>query len=64
MSTVSHPAPGPGFAVIDFETTGLLPDAVVVAADPFTLSGKARKAREYGIPVVGEAWLRDLLGTP
>ncbi|MDQ1122853.1 exonuclease domain-containing protein [Microbacterium trichothecenolyticum] len=35
--------------------------AVLVAADPDSLSGKARKAREYGIPVVGEAWLRDLL---
>lgn len=31
--------------------------AVVVAADPDTLSGKARKARDYGIPVVTEAWL-------
>lgn len=38
--------------------------AVVVAADPDSLSGKARKARDYGIPVVGEAWLRDLLGQP
>ncbi|WP_255348844.1 hypothetical protein [Nesterenkonia sp. F] len=24
------------------------------AADPDTVSGKARKARDYGIPVVGE----------
>ena len=31
--------------------------AVVVAADPDSLSGKARKARDYGIPVVGEDWL-------
>lgn len=28
--------------------------AVVVAADPDSLSGKARKAHDYGIPVVGE----------
>lgn len=34
---------------------------LVVAADPDSLSGKARKAREYGIPVVGEAFLGDLL---
>lgn len=30
---------------------------LLVAADPDSLSGKARKAREYGIPVVDEAWL-------
>lgn len=30
---------------------------LVVAADPDSLSGKARKARDYGIPIVGEAWL-------
>nr|WP_243844355.1 exonuclease domain-containing protein [Salinibacterium sp. ZJ454] len=30
---------------------------VVVAADPDSLSGKARKARDYGIPIVGEATL-------
>lgn len=28
---------------------------LVVAADPDSLSGKARKARDYGIPVVGES---------
>jgi len=33
---------------------------LVVAADPDSLSGKARKARDYGIPVVGEEWLRGL----
>ncbi len=34
---------------------------VVVAADPDSLSGKARKARDYGIPVVGESYLTALL---
>lgn len=32
---------------------------LVVAADPDSLSGKARKARDYGIPIVGETWLAD-----
>lgn len=32
---------------------------LVVAADPDSLSGKARKARDYGIPIVGEAWLAE-----
>jgi DNA polymerase-3 subunit epsilon len=36
--------------------------ALVVAADPDSLSGKARKARDYGIPVVGESALWVLLG--
>lgn len=31
--------------------------ALVVAADPDSLSGKAKKARDYGIPIVGEEWL-------
>lgn len=32
--------------------------ALVVAADPDSVSGKARKARDYGVPVVGEsAWV-------
>lgn len=31
--------------------------ALLVAADPDSLSGKARKARDYGIPIVGEAAL-------
>jgi DNA polymerase-3 subunit epsilon len=35
--------------------------SLVVAADPDSLSGKARKAREYGIPVVGEDHLERLL---
>lgn len=35
--------------------------SLVVAADPDSLSGKARKAREYGIPVVGEGFLARLL---
>jgi DNA polymerase III subunit epsilon len=30
---------------------------LLVAADPDSLSGKARKARDYGIPVVGEHYL-------
>ncbi|WP_213814848.1 3'-5' exonuclease [Glaciihabitans sp. dw_435] len=34
---------------------------VVAAADPDSLSGKAKKARDYGIPVVDEAWLTRLL---
>jgi len=34
---------------------------VLVAADPDSLSGKARKARDYGIPVVDEAWLGRML---
>lgn len=104
---------GPGFAVIDFETTGVRPErgdriievAVVhldaegrfeaafetllnpdrdlgaqaihgisareildapsfaaIAADPDSLSGKARKARDYGITVVNEDGLIALLG--
>lgn len=32
---------------------------LVVAADPDSLSGKARKARDYGIPIVGESWLAE-----
>ncbi|WP_217702970.1 exonuclease domain-containing protein [Microbacterium tenebrionis] len=32
---------------------------LVIAADPDSLSGKARKARDYGIPIVGETWLAD-----
>lgn len=35
---------------------------LVVAADPDSLSGKARKARDYGIPIVGEEWLLANLG--
>lgn len=34
---------------------------VVVAADPTSLSGKAKKARQYGIPIVGEDWLTGQL---
>ncbi len=34
--------------------------SLVVAADPDSLSGKARKAREYGVPVVGEDFLARL----
>ncbi|AOY74202.1 bifunctional ATP-dependent DNA helicase/DNA polymerase III subunit epsilon (plasmid) [Arthrobacter sp. ZXY-2] len=37
---------------------------LVVAADPDSLSGKAAKARQYGIPVVGESFLYDVLGVP
>lgn len=36
-----------------------IPVGSVVAADPDSLSGKARKARDYGIPIVGEAWLAE-----
>ena len=35
---------------------------LLVAADPDSLSGKARKARDYGIPIVGEAALARLTG--
>ncbi len=35
---------------------------LVVAADPDSLSGKARKARDYGIPIVNEQTLASLLG--
>lgn len=34
---------------------------VVVAADPNSLSGKAAKARAYGIPIVTEAAFERLL---
>jgi DNA polymerase-3 subunit epsilon len=34
---------------------------VVAAADPDSLSGKARKARAYGIPIVSEDWLCEHL---
>lgn len=36
---------------------------LVVAADPDSLSGKAKKARDYGIPIVNEDGLRKLLET-
>ena len=32
---------------------------LVAAADPDSMSGKARKARDYGIPVVAESWLLE-----
>lgn len=35
---------------------------LLVAADADTLSGKAKKARDYGIPIVDENGLRRLLG--
>lgn len=35
---------------------------LVAAADPDSLSGKARKARDYGIPIVDEATLAKLAG--
>ena len=38
--------------------------SLLVAADPDSLSGKSQKARQYGIPIVGEAELRALLRTP
>ena len=34
---------------------------LVAAADPDSLSGKARKARDYGIPIVDERGLAALL---
>lgn len=36
--------------------------ALVAAADPDSLSGKAKKARDYGIPIVSEEWLIALTG--
>lgn len=38
--------------------------ALVVAADPDSLSGKAKKARDYGIPIVAEDWLIQFLTKP
>ena len=35
---------------------------LLVAADPNTQSGKARKAREYGIPIVAEGQFWRMLG--
>jgi len=35
---------------------------LVAAADPDSLSGKARKARDYGITIVSEEGLARLLG--
>lgn len=35
--------------------------ALVVAADPDSMSGKAEKARKYGIPVVGEGFVGKLV---
>ncbi|SDZ16044.1 exonuclease domain-containing protein [Herbiconiux ginsengi] len=35
---------------------------LVAAADPDSISGKAKKARDYGIPVVSEQGLANLLG--
>lgn len=34
---------------------------LLVAADPDSLSGKAKKAREYGLPIIGEQAFLDLL---
>ena len=35
---------------------------LLAAADPHSLSGKARKARDYGIPIVGEVAFTRLAG--
>ena len=52
----------------ELEDAGFTPHGAVtkrvkllVAADPDSLSGKARKARSYGIPVVGEDYLWNRL---
>ena len=37
--------------------------AVLVAANPDTMSGKARKAREYGVPIVGESQFAHLIAS-
>jgi len=34
---------------------------LLVAADPDSLSGKAKKARDYGVPIVAETALLGLL---
>lgn len=52
----------------DLRAAGFVPHPAItkavkllVAADPDSLSGKAEKARSYGIPVVGESYLTKLL---
>ncbi len=45
-----------GFATWDAVTKKV---KLVAAADPDSMSGKARKARDYGIPVVAESWLLE-----
>ncbi|VXC54141.1 DNA polymerase III, epsilon subunit [Arthrobacter sp. 9AX] len=54
----------------DLRAAGFVPHPAItkavkllVAADPDSLSGKAKKARGYGIPVVGENYLSKLLNT-
>lgn len=54
----------------DLRAAGFVPHPAItkavkllVAADPDSLSGKAKKARGYGITVVGESYLSKLLGT-
>jgi DNA polymerase-3 subunit epsilon len=37
---------------------------LVVAADPHSLSGKAKKARGYDIPIIGVDEFRRALGYP
>ncbi|WP_295647531.1 exonuclease domain-containing protein [uncultured Dietzia sp.] len=37
--------------------------ALVVAADPDSMSGKAKKARDYGVPIVGESAFALLIGS-
>ncbi len=34
---------------------------LLVAADPDTMSGKAKKARQYGVPIVHPVAYRDML---
>lgn len=36
---------------------------LVVAADPDSMGGKAKKARDYGVPIVGENAFFRLLGS-
>jgi DNA polymerase-3 subunit epsilon len=45
-----------GFTIWDAVTKKV---KLLAAADPDSLSGKARKARDYGIPVVSETWLLE-----
>lgn len=52
----------------DLRAAGFVPHSAItkkvkllVAADPDSFSGKARKARAYGVPIVGESYLSKLL---
>lgn len=50
---------GPGYATHPAVTKKI---DLVIAAGPDSLSGKGKKARDGGIPIVSEQWLREKLG--